>query len=96
MCAPKLEVAVCEATSQGYAGSLSKAQPPTRCASCCCVSVLVQGIYLVADDADSADAWVDALVLCQHLVGAQCSDALEEALAPLPARRSKHAAGMAS
>lgn len=54
------------------------------------------GIYLVADDADSADAWVDALVLCQHLVGAQCSDALEEALAPLPARRSKHAAGMAS
>lgn len=81
---------------QGRAGTLSTAQPPILCASCCCLCVLVQGIYLVADDGDSADAWVDALVLCQHLVGTQCSDALEEALAPLPARRSKHTAGMAS
>jgi hypothetical protein len=58
-----------------------------RCASC-----WLQGIYLVADDADAADAWVDALVLCQHLVGAHCSEALEEALAPTPAKRKQSAA----
>lgn len=59
-------------------------------------ALCVQGIYLVADDADAADAWVDALVLCQHLVATRCSEALEEALVPAPARRSKHAAGAAS
>jgi hypothetical protein len=52
----------------------------------------LQGIYLVADDADAADAWVDALVLCQHLVGCHCSEALEEALAPTPAKRKQSAA----
>jgi hypothetical protein len=52
----------------------------------------MQGFYLVADDADSADAWVDALVLCQHLVGSHCSEALEEALAPTPAKRKQSAA----
>lgn len=63
---------------------------------CCSLStVCVQGIYLVADDADSADAWVDALVLCQHLVATRCSEALEEALVPAPTRRSKHATGTA-
>lgn len=65
------------------------------CAICFCtdcVSVRLQGIYLVADDADTADAWVDALVLCQHLVATHSSEALEEALVPTPARRSKHAA----
>lgn len=55
----------------------------------------VQGIYLVADDVDAADAWVDALVLCQHLVASHCSEALEEALTPAPAKR-KHAAALAS
>jgi hypothetical protein len=50
-----------------------------------------QGIYLVADDADAADAWVDALVLCQHLVASQCSAALEEALAPV--KRKQHTTG---
>ncbi|KAF8072959.1 HLB1 [Scenedesmus sp. PABB004] len=48
------------------------------------------GTYLVADDGDAADAWVDALVLCAHLVAAGAADALEEALAPV--RRGKHAA----
>jgi hypothetical protein len=57
---------------------------------------VLQGIYLVADDADSADAWVDALVLCQHLVATQGSEALDEALVPTPARRSKHMASVAS
>jgi hypothetical protein len=33
---------------------------------------------------------VDALSLCQHLVRTRCSAALEEALAPAPARRGKH------
>jgi hypothetical protein len=55
---------------------------------------LPTGIYLVADDAQDADAWVDALVLCQHLVGSRSSEALEEALAPAPTRRSRHAAMM--
>lgn len=55
----------------------------------------MQGIYLVADDSDAADAWVDALVLCQHLVASQGSEALEEALVPAPAKRSKHAAAAA-
>lgn len=48
---------------------------------------LMQGVYLVADDIDAADAWVDALVLCQHLVSTNCSEALEEALAPIPTKR---------
>jgi hypothetical protein len=47
----------------------------------------MQGVYLVADDVDAADAWVDALVLCQHLVSTNCSEALEEALAPIPTNR---------
>lgn len=55
----------------------------------------MQGLYLVADDIDAADAWVDALVLCQHLVGSCSSEALEEALVPTPARRGKHALAMA-
>ncbi|WIA29190.1 hypothetical protein OEZ86_011701 [Tetradesmus obliquus] len=50
------------------------------------------GIYLVADDADAADAWVDALVLAGHLAGCRCGEALEEALAPTPARRKQSAA----
>eukprot|EP00879_Flechtneria_rotunda_P021099 GHRR01022228.1.p1 GENE.GHRR01022228.1~~GHRR01022228.1.p1 ORF type:complete len:452 (+),score=168.60 GHRR01022228.1:388-1743(+) len=54
------------------------------------------GLYLVADDGDGADAWVDALVLCQHLVGSGASEALQEALAPVTARRSKaHTAALA-
>jgi hypothetical protein len=39
---------------------------------------------------------VDALVLCQHLVATQGSEALDEALVPTPARRSKHVASVAS
>lgn len=64
------------------------------CMSPCCLLPVAcrvpQGIYLVADDTDAADAWVDALSLCQHLVRTRCSAALEEALAPAPARRGKH------
>eukprot|EP00878_Enallax_costatus_P020836 GHUV01022040.1.p1 GENE.GHUV01022040.1~~GHUV01022040.1.p1 ORF type:complete len:347 (+),score=111.87 GHUV01022040.1:674-1714(+) len=56
---------------------------------------LPTGIYLVADDIAAADAWVDALVLCQHLVGSRSSEALEEALVPAPARRGKHGSAMA-
>jgi hypothetical protein len=39
---------------------------------------------------------VDALVLCQHLVATQGSEALDKALVPTPARRSKHVASVAS
>jgi hypothetical protein len=48
-----------------------------------------QGVYLVADGADEADAWVDALVLAQHLVASRSHDALAEALTPQAARRAK-------
>lgn len=45
-----------------------------------------QGVYVVADDAESADAWIDALVLAQHLVQTRGNDALAEALAPVARR----------
>lgn len=62
-------------------------------AACYCLHACwLQGIYLVADDADAADAWVDALVLAGHLAGCRCGEALEEALAPTPARRKQSAA----
>jgi hypothetical protein len=53
----------------------------------------MQGVYLVADGEEAADAWVDALVLCQHLAASHCGDALEEALSP--ARRKQHTPGAA-
>ncbi len=47
-----------------------------RCAPpCCCV-------WLVADGADSADAWVDALLLARHVVGSRSESVLAEALTP--------------
>jgi hypothetical protein len=51
-----------------------------------------QGVYLVADTADAADAWVDALVLGQHLVATRSHEALAEALTPQLSRRPKQAA----
>lgn len=76
-------------------GSLPSCIPLNQCTfghtqSC----IALQGIYLVADDDADADAWVDALVLCQHLVGTRSGEALEEALAPAPTRRSRHAAAL--
>ncbi|GBF89166.1 hypothetical protein Rsub_01883 [Raphidocelis subcapitata] len=50
------------------------------------------GVYLVADTADAANAWVDALVLAQHLVATRSHEALAEALTPQPSRRPKQAA----
>ncbi|KXZ54112.1 hypothetical protein GPECTOR_5g214 [Gonium pectorale] len=49
----------------------ASAAPP-----CCCV-------WLVADDADSADAWADALLLAHHVVASRGADTLAEALLPL-------------
>lgn len=70
--------------------TMHSARTPAQTASVLLLLLLVQGIYLVADDADAADAWVDALVLCRHLVATRCADSLEESLAPAPPRRSKH------
>ncbi|GLC41926.1 hypothetical protein PLESTF_000101200 [Pleodorina starrii] len=39
-------------------------------------------VWLVADDADSADAWADALLLAGHIVRSRSPAALEEALTP--------------
>jgi hypothetical protein len=50
-------------------------------------------VYLVADSADAADAWVDALVLAQHLVVSRSHEALAEALTPQPMRRPKPVVG---
>lgn len=55
-----------------------------------------QGIFLVADTADEADAWADALLLAQHLVATRSSDALAEALTPQPSRRAKAAAAVSA
>lgn len=52
-----------------------------------------QGVYLVADSADAADAWVDALILAQHLVTSRSADALADVLTPAPARRAKGGGG---
>lgn len=57
----------------------------TFASGCCDVA---QGIYLVAEDANTADAWVDALILAHHLVMARSSEALAEALAPQASRRT--------
>lgn len=54
-----------------------------------CLASRPMGVYLVADSADAADAWVDALVLAQHLVSTRSNEALAEALTPQPSRRAK-------
>lgn len=46
-----------------------------------------QGVYLVAEDADAADAWVDALLLAHHLVASRSQEGLAEALLPQAGRR---------
>jgi hypothetical protein len=49
----------------------------------------------VADDADSADAWTDALLLASHLVRSRGAEALAEALAPAQQRRGSGPRGTA-
>ncbi|KAG2425640.1 hypothetical protein HXX76_013485 [Chlamydomonas incerta] len=49
--------------------------PPGCAPPCCCV-------WLVADDADSADSWADALLLAHHVAVSRSPDALSEALTP--------------
>ena len=56
----------------------------------------VQGVYLVADTAESADAWVDALVLAQHLVQTRSSEALADALMPSSRRGTSTRSGRMS
>jgi len=50
------------------------------------------GLYLVAEDGDSADAWVDALILANHMVLSRSHEALAEALVPQPSRRQRGSA----
>lgn len=52
-----------------------------RCALLC-LSPLHQGVYLVAETAEAADAWVDALLLCHHIVNTRSPETLAQALAP--------------
>lgn len=47
-----------------------------------CLQQMRQGIYFVAEGAESADAWVDALLLSHHLVNSRGTAALAEALLP--------------
>ena len=44
-----------------------------------------QGIYLVAEDEDSADAWADALLLASYIARTRSEEALAEALQPATA-----------
>ncbi|KAG2453019.1 hypothetical protein HYH02_002354 [Chlamydomonas schloesseri] len=57
------------------AAAASLMYPPGCAPPCCCV-------WLVADDADSADAWADALLLAHHIAVSRSPDALAEALTP--------------
>jgi hypothetical protein len=50
------------------------------------VLLLLLLLQVAADD-ESADAWVDALLLANHLARVRSSDALGEALAPAAGRR---------
>lgn len=44
--------------------------------------ITTQGIHFVADDAESADCWADALLLAHQLAASRGSGALAEALLP--------------
>ncbi|PNW78669.1 hypothetical protein CHLRE_09g387550v5 [Chlamydomonas reinhardtii] len=57
------------------AAAASLLYPPGCAPPCCCV-------WLVADDADSADAWADALLLAHHVAVSRSPYALSEALTP--------------
>mmetsp|Transcript_15153 Transcript_15153/g.32883 ORF Transcript_15153/g.32883 Transcript_15153/m.32883 type:complete len:433 (-) Transcript_15153:285-1583(-) len=46
------------------------------------------GIYLIAEDAASADTWVDALLLCHYIALTRSPEALSEALTPAHKRVS--------
>lgn len=41
-----------------------------------------QGLHLIADDEDAADAWADALLLCAYIVQSRGVEALADALQP--------------
>lgn len=42
----------------------------------------LRDVFLVADDTESADAWVDALLLCSYMVTTRSPQVLAHALAP--------------
>lgn len=61
-----------------------------------CTTSRLQGVYFVAEDAETANAWVDALVLAQHLVQTRGQEALVDALAPASAKRAAARASAAA
>ena len=48
----------------------------------------VQGTYLVADDDDSADAWMDAVLLVSYIVRTRSEAEMSAALQPPAVGRS--------